>query len=82
MLVTAFTWDAATTIAMQNAAEKTVRCIVRLVALKDLALGAGLPFFMRERPSPWGLVVERVIAVTEPERRAAKQREPRKRSPR
>jgi hypothetical protein len=62
--VTVHTDAAATTIAMQDASEKIALCVVRVVALKDLAPGAGLVFFMRERPSPWGLLVERVIRVT------------------
>ena len=65
LVVTVHTPTGALTIAMQNAAEKktAVRCFARLVALRDLAPGAGLASFARERPSPWGLVVERVIEI-------------------
>jgi transcriptional regulator with XRE-family HTH domain len=70
LCVTVHTDCAATTIEMQDAAHKTTLCIVRLVALDDLAAGAGLTFFMRERPSPWCFVVERVVRVA-PRRRVA-----------
>ncbi len=65
LVVTVHTPTGALTIAMQNAAEKktAIRCIVRLVALRDLAAGAGFASFARERPSPWALVVERVIEI-------------------
>ncbi len=70
LCVTVHTSNAETTLAMQRAADKTVLCVVRVVAFRDLAPNAGLAFSMRERPSPWGFVVERVISVKAPESRA------------
>ncbi len=63
--VTAFTATGALTVAMQDADDKIVRFIARVVALKDVAPGTGFTFFMRERPSPWALVVERVLDVAD-----------------
>jgi DNA-binding Xre family transcriptional regulator len=74
LVVTVHTPTGALTIAMQDAREKktAVRGIVRLVALRDLAPGAGLASFARERPSPWGLVVERLIEIAAQSARAPK----------
>jgi hypothetical protein len=66
LCATVFTDRAATTIEMQDALHKKTLCIVRLVALEDLERGEGLMFFMRERPSPWCLLVERVVRVESP----------------
>ena len=74
LTVTAHTQTGALTIALQNASERrtAVQCIVRLVALRDLAPDAGLASFVRERPSPWGLVVERVTEIAARQARATK----------
>lgn len=71
LVVTAHTTTGALTVAMQKARKlRSTRALVRLAALRDLAPGAGLTCFVRERPSPWTLVVERMIAA--PERAASK----------
>jgi len=79
--VTAFTRTAPMTIEVQEASEKIVRVVLRLVALRDLAPGAGLPFFMRERPNPWALVVEKVIAVKPPAKESARGKRGARRAP-
>jgi len=64
LVVTAHTKTGALTVAMQKARrQSSVRMLVRLVAFRDLAQGAGLTCFARERPAPWTLVVERMIDV-------------------
>lgn len=72
LCVTVHTDRAVTTIDMQDAAHKTALCVVRLVALDDLRAGEGLTCFMRERPSPWCLIVEQVVRVANPRAKVAR----------
>ena len=62
LVLTTHTKTGALTVAMQDARKlKSTRVLVRLLALRGLAPDAGLTCYARERPSPWTLVVERIL---------------------